>query len=171
MHHDSLIKIEDTEIPVVDKYKFLEVIFDRKLTFIPHVKSLKDKSTQAKQILWVVAHTEWGVDQQTPLKLYRSLVRSKLDYAIFIYRSARRSYLEQLDPIYHEGLRQILRAFKTSPVDSLYAKPHEAPLQLRCEKLALQYYTKLKSCPFNPNYDNILNPKYKQDFERKGKNP
>ncbi len=41
MHNDSLIKIEDAEIPVVDKYKFLGVIFDRKLTFIPHIKYLK----------------------------------------------------------------------------------------------------------------------------------
>ena len=37
MHNDPLIKIEHTEIPVVDEYKFLGVIFDRKLTFIPDI--------------------------------------------------------------------------------------------------------------------------------------
>ena len=37
MHNDPLIKPEDTEIPV-DEYKFLDVIFDRKLTFIPYIK-------------------------------------------------------------------------------------------------------------------------------------
>ena len=47
MHDDPLIKLEDTEIPVVDEYKFLGVIFDRKLTFIPHLKYLKTKSTRA----------------------------------------------------------------------------------------------------------------------------
>ena len=35
-----------------------------------------------------------------------------MDYAIFIYRSARRSYLKQLDLTNHEGLRQVLGAFK-----------------------------------------------------------
>ena len=150
-------------------YKFLGVIFDRKLTFIPHIKYLKTKSTWAQQFLWVVAHTELGADQQTLLKIYRSLIHSKLDYAIFINRSVRRSYLKQLDPIHHKGLRQVLGAFRTSPVDSLYAKPHGAPLQFRCEKLALQYNTKLKSCPSNKTYDCILNPKCKQHFEKRKK--
>ena len=72
------------------------------------------------------------------------------------------SYLKQLDPIHHEGLRQDLRAFRTFPVDSLYAEAHEAPRQLRREKLALQYHTKLKFFLFNPTYDCILNPKYEQ---------
>ena len=43
------------------------------------------------------------------------------------------------------------------------------PLQLRCEKLILQYYTKLKSCPSNPACDCTFNLKYEQHFERKEK--
>ena len=58
MHNDPLIKLKDIEILVVDKYKFFGVIFNRKLTFIPHIKYLKNKSTQAQQLLRVVAHTE-----------------------------------------------------------------------------------------------------------------
>ena len=85
MHNDPFIKLEDTEIPVVDKYKFLGVIFNSKLTFIPHIKYLKNKSIWA-QHLCVVAHAEWETDQQMLLKLYRSLIHSKVDYAIFIYR-------------------------------------------------------------------------------------
>ena len=86
-----------------------------------------------------------------------------------MYWSAWKSYLKKLDPIYFECLRLVLGAFRTSPVVSLYTEAHEALLQLKCEKLALQYYTKLKSCPFNPAYDCIFNPKYKQQFEQKEK--
>ena len=105
------------------------------------------------------------------LKLYRALVRSLLDNAIFMYRSARKSYLKKLDPIHREGLRLVLRAFRTSPVVNLYTEAHETPQQLRCEKLALQYYTKLKSCPSNPAYDCIFNCKYQQQYEQKEKKP
>ena len=54
-----------SEIPVINEYKFLGIIFDKKLSFIPHIKYLKNKSTRAQQLLRVVAHTEWGADSQT----------------------------------------------------------------------------------------------------------
>ena len=171
MHNDPLLKLEDAEIPVINEYKFLGVIFDRKLSFFSHIKYLKTKTTRSQQLLRVVAHTKWGADCQAPLKLYRALVHSYLDYATFIYRSAWKSYLKKLEPIHHKGLRLVLGAFRTSPVVSLYTKAHEAPLQLRCEKLALQYYTKLKSCSSNPAYDYIFNFKYKQQYEQKEKKP
>ena len=117
----------------------------------------------------VVAHTDWGTDHQTLIKLYRTLLHSQLDYGIFIYRSARKYYLKQLDPICHESLRLALGAFRTSPIDSLYAKAHKVPLQIRSEKLALQYYTKLKSPPSNPEYDCTFETKYGQYFDQKEK--
>ena len=169
MHNDPLLKIDDSEIPVINEYIFLGIIFDKKLSFIPHIKYLKNKSTRAQQLLRVVAHTEWGADRQTLIKLYRTLLRSQLDYGIFVYRSARKSYLKQLDPIHHGSLRLVLGAFRTSPIDSLYTEAHEAPLQSRSEKLALQYYTKLKSSPPNPAYDCTFDPKYRKYFDQKEK--
>ena len=58
-------------------------------------------------------------------KLYRSLVRSKLDYGCIIYGSARKLYLQMLDPIHNQGLRLALGAFRTSPVASLYVEADE----------------------------------------------
>ena len=149
------------------QYKFLGVIFDRKLSFIPHINYLKAKCHEALQLLRVVAHTDWGADKSTLLKLYKSLVRSKLDYGCFIYGSARKSYLRCLDSIHHLGLRLALGALRTSPVESLYVEANEAPLSLRRDKLALQYYTKLQSCPSNPSFDCTINPKYQDIFARK----
>ena len=169
MHNDPLLKIDDSEIPVVNKYKFLGIIFDKKLSFIPRIKYLKNKSTRAQQLLRVVAHTEWGADRQTLIKLYRTLLRSQLDYGIFVYRSARKSYLKQLDHIHHGSLRLVLGAFRTPPINSSYTEAHEAPLQIRSEKLALQYYTKLKSSPSNPAYNCTFDPKYRQYFDQKEK--
>ena len=51
MHNDPLIKLEDTEIPVINDDKFLRVIFNRKLSFISHIKYLKTKTTLAQQLL------------------------------------------------------------------------------------------------------------------------
>ena len=100
-----------------------------------------------------------GADQTT-LKLYRSLVRSKLDYSCIVYGSASKAALAKLDPVHNQGLRLSLGAFRTSPVESLYAEAHEPQLEIRREKLALQYILKPKANPGNPAYDVVFNPKY-----------
>ena len=100
----------------------------------------------------VVANQEWGADKSVLLKLYRSLIRSKLDYGCIVYGSARPSYIKMLNTVHHQGLRLALGAFRTSPVESLYVEAGELPLEHRRIKLSLQYVTKLKSTPSNPAF-------------------
>ena len=87
-HDDPVLHLYGSPIPVVEESKFLGILFDRKLSFIPHIKYLKAKCLKALNLLKVLSHTSWGADRTTVLKLYPSLVRSKLDYGCIIYRSA-----------------------------------------------------------------------------------
>ena len=128
---DPNILLGKTPIKVVREAKFLDVIFDTKLTFKNHIQYLKTSCQKALDILRVVGHTDWGADRIVLLRLYRSLVRFKLDYGCIVYGSARRSILKQLDPIHHQGLRIALGAFCTSPAQSLYIEAHEPSLTTR----------------------------------------
>ena len=156
-------------VPVKDEVKFLGVIFDKKLTFVPHIKYLKDKCLKALNLLKVVSRTDWGGDRKTLLHLYRSLIRSKLDYGCMVYGSARKTVLQMLDPIAHQGLRLALGAFRSSPVESLYTEAEEPPLKLRRDKLAIQYTLKLSAHPENPTYKCVFDPQYKELYEAKEK--
>jgi len=49
---------------------------------------------KALNLLQVVVHKDWGAVCVTLLKMYRSHVRSKLDYGCVVYGSARQSVLE-----------------------------------------------------------------------------
>ena len=106
-------------IPVVQEVKFLGIIFDSKLSFLPHIRYVKNKCTKALNLIRVVAHTSCGTDQDTLLLLYTSLIRSKLDYGCIAYGSARSSYLRMLDPVQNHALRLCLGAYRTSPLSSL----------------------------------------------------
>ena len=75
--------------------------------------------------------------------------------------------LRCLDSIHHLGLRLALGALRTSPIESLSVEASEATLSLRREKLALQYYTKLQSCPSSPALECTIDPKYEELFARK----
>ena len=117
-HPEPQLFLNGNPVPVVEEVNFLGIIFDRKLSFLPHLRYLKNKCAKALNLLRV-AHTLWGADQQTLLHLYRSLIRSKLGYGCVVYGSARGSYLQMLDPIQNHALRLCLGAFRTSSSSSL----------------------------------------------------
>lgn len=167
LHLDPVLKINNSPISVLEEAKFLGVIFDKKLSFIPHIKALKLKCLKAINLMKVISSTDWGGDKKTLLNIYRSLIRSKLDYGSIVYGSARKSYLKQLDTIHHQGLRLALGAFRTSPIESLYAESCEPSLYIRREKLSLQYVTKLASDINNPAYNCVVYPDNKILFQNK----
>ena len=162
---DPSISINGAPVSVSKEAKFLGVVFDQKLSFISHIKYLRASCQKALDVLRVVGHTDWGADRTVLLRLYRSLVRSKLDYACIVWSSARKSYLQMLDPIHHQGLRICLGAFRTSPIQSLYVEAGEPSLATRRTRLAMSYVLKLKSNPDNPAYNCVFHPKHVADFE------
>ena len=156
--------IRNTQVPVVTEAKFLGVIFDHKLTFIPHIKYSKLKCQKALNLLRVVSGKNWGADKDTKLTLYRALIRSKLDYGCMVYGSARQSYIKMLEPVQNQALRICLNAFRSSPRESLHVEANEQPLHIRHIKLSLQYATKLYSNKTNLAHSTVFNPKFRQDF-------
>ena len=167
LHPDPSLCLYNAPIPVVTQTKFLGMIFDNKLSFVPHLQNLRTKCNKAMNILKVVSHRDWGGDSQTLLKLYRSLIRSKLDYGCIAYNSARISYLSMLEPIQNHALRLCLGAFRTSPVESLQVEANEPPLEFRRNKLSLQYLVKLKSNASNPNSHIAFEPQFSELYDQK----
>jgi len=86
------------------------------------------------------------VDCATLLKLYRSHVRSKLDYGCVVYGSARKSVFESLD--------------RECGVEA-----GELPLVLRRQQLCLQYICKLRSNPCNPAFNGVFGTGFQRPFE------
>ena len=150
-HDDPVLYLYGSPIPVVEESKFHSMIFDRKLSFIFHIKYLKAKCLKALILLKVLSHTSWGADRATLLYWY--LVWSKLDHGCIVCGSARKSYLQMFDPIHNQGLRLALGAFRISPVASLYVEADEPSLYSRREKLFLQYAVRLAASPSNPVHE------------------
>ena len=118
----------------------------------------------------MLSHTSLGADRTTLLKLDRSLVRLKLDYGSIIYGSARKSYLQMLDPIHNQGLRLALGAFRIFPVASLFVEADELSLYTHREKkLSLQNAIRLAVNPSNPAHEVTFPPKYVDLYEQKPK--
>ncbi|WP_135568158.1 reverse transcriptase domain-containing protein, partial [Solemya elarraichensis gill symbiont] len=145
-----LLTLFDNAIPVVTEFKFLGIIFDPKLIYNKHIYHIRLKCKKALNILKVLASTTWGSDRLLLLKIYRSLIRSKLDYGCQIYGSANNTLLKLLDTIHHTGLRLALGALPTTPVQSLYVAANEPPLHTRRCQLSLTYMLRMTQSPSNP---------------------
>ena len=88
---------------------------------------------------------------------------------LYIYGSARKSYLQILDPIHNQRLRLALGAFRTSPVASLYVEADEPSLYSRREKPSLQYAIRIAANPSNPAHEVTFPSKYVDLYEQKPK--
>ena len=142
IHNNPVLKLDSIKIPIVEEHKFLEIIFDKILTFKLHIKYLRSKCNKTIQLLRVIAHTDWGADKKTLLKPYRTSVRSRLDYGTF---------LKQLNTIHHQGLRLALGAYKTSPIKLIHRGKWTSTINQKTKtSLIIVYQTGLmsfKPCP------------------------
>ena len=66
--------LKNHRIPCVEETRVLGLIFDKKLTWVPHLKAVKTKCMKALEILRVLSHTTWCSDRKTLLRLHHSLI-------------------------------------------------------------------------------------------------
>jgi hypothetical protein len=129
--------------------------FDNKLKWTPHLKKLKSTYKIRMNILKFLSHHTWGVSTKSLITIYKSLILSQIQYGFQIYITAKKNLLQILDPIHNEGIRLSIRAFRTSPTDSILCYAGELPLNLLREKDLLYYGIKTKSTPDYIGYNNI----------------
>ncbi len=144
---DDLPKIYTNDgIPLEfkDEVKFLGLIFDKKLTWAPHINYLVDMTKPRLNLMRSLTGSEWGASKQTLLTLYRTLIRSKLDYACAAYDSASKTLKAKLDVIQSKALRICCGAMVGTPNSAVQVEMGEKPLSLRRIEIQAQYAVKIK---------------------------
>ena len=68
-----------------DNPTFLGIIFDKHLNFNNQIENIKNKLTSRINILKTLSHKFWKINTNTLLKIYNSLIRSVIDYSLFLY--------------------------------------------------------------------------------------
>jgi hypothetical protein len=60
------------------------------------------------KIVNCVKHTWWGADPVILMRLYKALVRSKMDYGRFLFHKLKETELQKLEKIQHRAIRETL---------------------------------------------------------------
>ena len=166
LQQELALTINNNRILFVNEHKFLGLIFDQRLKWHAHIKYLKTACTKTMAILKVLSHSKWGADRISMLRLYRALIRSKLDYGCQIYSSANARQLSKRDTVHNEALRISTRAFRSSPINSLYVEASEPSLSGRRDRLIMQYFLRTKQRLNSAIFNLLHNPQVIDPYNR-----
>ncbi|CAK9795846.1 Probable RNA-directed DNA polymerase from transposon X-element [Anthophora plagiata] len=166
-----IIKMGETELPFVNNIRLLGLILDKKMTWTPHMKYLKESCSKRLNILKVLANNSWGADQETLLRTYRAIIRSKLDYGSTVYSSAKQHTLKIIEPIHNSALRIATGVYCTCPISEIQFEAKEMALEARRKFLSLKYAVKISSTPNNPTFKYIFSNRYRALYDKKPKLP
>ena len=108
-----------------------------------------------------------GADQYTLMKIYRMLIRFKIDYGAAIYNSASKTTLNNMSVVANDALRIATGAFKSTSIASLEIITNERSLQLRRDATILKYYYKIRSLLNNPAFNDVVNTNHHNLFRNK----
>ena len=141
------LTINGSHLSFVNKFKYLGVIFNRTLSYKYHIDYVVSKCNKRLNLLKILSGTYWGAGKNTLLTLYRTLIRSALDYGMPAYFFASKSQLARLRKIQNQALRICCGAMKSTPICALQASCNEMPLELRHQYLCLNFKAKLMRLP------------------------
>ena len=106
-----------TEISIVDEVKYLGLILDPRLTFAKHAEYVRKKCISHLKML---GRTRKFVDQDTSLRLYKSLIVPMIDYGDVMYDclSAKDTY--KVQKVQNSVLRIILQTDKWAHITDMH---------------------------------------------------
>ena len=93
------------------------MLFDQSLNWKAHIEKIYVTAQRAINILKPMAFVSWGADPRTIKMLYKSIVRSHFDYGSIFYADGKISNLNKLNVIQNKGLRLILGAMNSTPIN------------------------------------------------------
>lgn len=138
---NTTYSIAGSQLKTVNTVKDLGVYFDSKLTFASHINFIVANSYS--MLAFVRRNSSDFLDPYTHKKLFIAFVRSRLEYAAFIWRPAQVSYINRIERIQKIFIKFALRSLNfTQPLPSYTSRC----LLLRLE--SLDNRRKYLSCSF-----------------------
>lgn len=152
------LRLFNETIPINTRPKFLGITFDSKLNFNKHFDEIVKSCEKRLNIIKILSCKSWKLQPRTLLNIYKSLIRSVIEYSSIIYPLISSSTLKRLEIIQNKAIRL---SYKTGWRDSSAVLVNLANIQElkdRFDELNAKYLTKCI------NSDNELKIELMEDF-------
>ena len=125
--------------------RFLGLKMSRDLNWGPQVRKIVSKCQNPLKILSCLRHTWWGADIALLIRLYIAIVRSRIEYASFLFCDLSRTQSLTLNRIQFKALRLAMGYRTSTPTNVILAESGQPPLSLRFRYLGRNYVTRVLS--------------------------
>ena len=142
--------------------RILGVKFDTHFTFAPHAREVAKSCTQRVKVMKALAGTTWGQDKETLLITYKSLIRSKIDFAAPVWvPNVKKTPIKRLQAIQNAGLRLVSCCVKMTAEEHLHT---EAKILSVADHLQL-LSSQCAMHPSHPLYELVNSPPGPRDMK------
>lgn len=165
LNNDSVLKVNKEPIENKQHGKFLGVVFDSRLTWKHHINYVTTRCQPRVNLLSNIAAHTWGSNKQTLLHLYRTLIRSVIEYGCELFYTASSSQLSKLENIQYKCLKLVCGALHGTPKIVLQNECGELPLSLRIRRQLLRTSVKISAAVQHPA-KSVIEPSWWNQTER-----
>ncbi|XP_037297381.1 uncharacterized protein LOC119190185 [Manduca sexta] len=145
------VKVDGFDVQLSPYVKYLGVWLDCSLRWSKHINEISEKASKYLNLLKILAGSGWGVHPKHLRYIYMAMVRSRLDYASFLFDDSAQCHTSKLDKIQNAAMRIIGSFLKTTPIHVMESELCLQPLTIRRRYLGGKYLFKCKSLHFNSN--------------------
>ena len=162
--------INGIKIPRDDEPKFLGIKFDRRLNFSAQINNIKSKLMDRTNIMKIISFDPlWKVQEDTMVQLYKSLIRSVIEYSSFLIDSISKSYIKTLEAVQNNILRIIYKKkWDELSTDELRDRAKVSTIESRLKTLNENYFSTAITTE-NPLISNLID--HFLEFQVNNKNP
>ena len=134
------VKLNDVIVPVEKNSKVLGLVLDPKYRFGQHIDTIVKTGKTKLNALKALAGTDWGQDKESITIMYKSTMRSNLEYSIPIFGPIiAQNHWNRLQTLQNHALRTATGCTKMTSVDHLHQETNVLPLKQHAELLTKQY--------------------------------
>ena len=136
---DFNLEIDGHKIDEVEETKFLGLRLDSRMKFDIQVEYIRKTCTDRMSILKIVSHKSWHLDIKTKTQIYKSLIRSLIEYSAILYNTFNKKLKAILNTVQYNALRIIHGKDRSFSNKNLLKLAEIEPLEDRMLKLKNNY--------------------------------
>ena len=148
------VKIKGKKLKNTKNTKFLGLTIDHKLTFKAHINQ---KINSCYHLITFLNNLkiEYNIPQKKNISLYKTLIRSRLEYGHVALLSAAKCHKNSLEILQNKALRVILGRTRQTPIAELQHEARMKPIEERLKELAKGWFVKAQQTPDHPLVLNV----------------